>query len=49
MRDNLTKIRDIARDVEHGSRDMKAIVFCIRALADEIEELKKKVNEKRKP
>ncbi len=49
MRDKLTKIKDIAKDVEYGSRDTKkAFVFCIRALADEIRELKKEVNEKRK-
>ncbi len=49
MRDNLTRIRDIARDVEHGSRSMKALVYCILALTREVEELKEKANEKRKP
>ncbi len=48
MRDRLTKIRDLARDVEQGNRNMKVLVYCIRALADEIRELKKEVNEKRK-
>ncbi len=43
MRDNLTKIKDVARDVEHGTKDMKtAFAWCIRALADEVRELKKK-------
>jgi hypothetical protein len=47
VRDNLTKIKDIAKDVEYGSRDMKkAFVYCIRALADEVRELKEKVDEK---
>lgn len=48
-RNNLTKIRDIARDVEHGNRNIKALVYCILALTREVEELKKKVNEERKP
>jgi hypothetical protein len=43
MRDNLTKIKDVAKDVEHGTRDIKeAFVFCVRALADEVRELKEK-------
>ena len=47
MRDNLTKIKDVAKDVEYGSRDMKAaFVYCIRALADEVRELKEKVDRK---
>jgi hypothetical protein len=44
MRSNLTKIRDIAKDVEHGHRNMKALVFCILALTREVEELKEKVS-----
>ncbi len=48
MRDNLTKIKDLARDVEQWDKNMKLLVFCITSLADEIEELKKEVNEKRK-
>lgn len=43
-RDNLTKIRDVARDVENGSRTTKALVSCIIALTREMEELKKKAN-----
>jgi hypothetical protein len=47
MRDNLTKIKDVAKDVEYGTRDVKtAFVFCIRLLADEVRELKDKVDEK---
>ncbi len=47
MRDNLTKIKDVTKDVEHGSRDMKkAFAWCIRALADEVRELKEKVDGK---
>ena len=47
MRDNLTKVKDVAKDVEYGTRDMKAaFVFCIRALADEVRELKEKAREK---
>ena len=43
MRDNLQKIKDVARDVEHGTREAKpTFVWCIRALADEVRELKKK-------
>ncbi len=48
-RNNLAKVRDIARDVEHGNRNMKALVFCVLALTREVEELKKIVNENRKP
>lgn len=44
MRDNLTKIRDTAIDVSRGSRNTKALVFCILALTQELEELKKKAN-----
>jgi hypothetical protein len=48
MRDRLTKIKDVTRDVEHGSRDMKkTFVWCICALADEVKELKEEVSEKR--
>jgi hypothetical protein len=43
-RSNLTKIRDIAKDVEHGNRNIKALVSCIFALTREVERLKKKVN-----
>lgn len=47
MRDNLTKIKDVARDVEYGTHDMKAtFAWCIRALADEVRALKEKVDEK---
>jgi hypothetical protein len=46
MRDRLTKIKDIAKDVERGSKDRKALTYCVCALADEVRELKKKVNEK---
>jgi hypothetical protein len=47
MRDNLTKIKDVAKDVEYGTRDMKkTFTFCIYALADEVRELKEKVGEK---
>lgn len=47
MRDNLTKIKDVAKDVEYGTRDIKvAFVYCIHALADEVRELKEKVDEK---
>lgn len=41
MRDNLTKIKDIARDVERGNRNMKALVYCVIALVKEVEHLKK--------
>ena len=47
-RDKLTKIKDIARDVEYGCRPTKSFAWCILALADEVKELKKEVNEKRK-
>ncbi len=31
MWDNLTKIKDVAKDVEYGGRDMKkAFAWCIR-------------------
>lgn len=47
MRDNLTKIKDVAKDVEHGTKDMKpTFAWCIRALADEVRELKERVGEK---
>ena len=40
MRDRLTRVKDIAKDVERGSRDVKALAWCICALADEVRELK---------
>jgi predicted RNase H-like nuclease (RuvC/YqgF family) len=44
MRDNLTRIRDIALDVENGSRNIKALAYCVAELTREIEELKKRID-----
>ena len=46
MRDRLTKIKDIARDVEHGNKNLMALTYCVRALADEVGEIKAKVGER---
>ena len=44
MRDNLTRICDIAMDVENRSRNIRVLAYCVAELTREIEELKKRID-----